>query len=736
MKLSEVVPVQDLKRNAVNQAISWEDDGTVDALPGTAVRPSAAEPIQNVIQRAVTRRALLKGGVAAGAGLVIAPSLLMKSSPAAADDDGRGRWWRRRDPSRRLQFETVPAGNGTNPDIVLPPNYECNVIVRWGDPILPGAPAFDVNNQSAAAQAQQFGFNADLVLWAPLPLFVQRLVQRHGRLGRLGQRLVGLAYPIRKDRPSRSAVMIVNHEYTTGEDMFPVYVAGDPGQVGVEIEAHGFSIIQVDLDAKGQWHLVQNSPFNRRVTGSTPIDITGPLAGHPLMQTSADPSGTEVLGCLNNCAGGKTPWGTYLTCEENFDQYFGNFDAARTNEPKVAALSERIAPPSGPSGRRWEEVDDRYNLSSDAREYNRFGYIVEVDPYDPSFKPKKRTAMGRYKHEGAALRQTADGRIAVYSGDDARFEYVYKFVSNGSVSRTNRKANSDLLDDGTLYVAHFDAGPDEGDDMGTGEWLELSTANPALTGWTLEEILINTRGAADMVGATPMDRPEDVEINPVSGSVYVAMTNNSRRDGAVGSGATRFVNGREVSSEPDESNPRNSTADGSLNGNQHGHIIEISEDGNDAGSTTFTWNILVRCGDPDVADHDTKFGGIVDPVAYGVSPISDPDNLVHDSEGNLWVATDGQFFSGSVGFGQCDGIFAVPTAGPNRGLLRQFLSGIPGGEVCGPEFSGDEKTFFCAIQHPNDGEAFDKVWPIGDPDGVSKPSLVGVREVNGKKIGA
>jgi secreted PhoX family phosphatase len=650
------------------------------------------------------------------------------------------------DPDDRLTFQTVPAGN--LPDIDLPPNYEYHVIVRWGDPILPGAPGFNVNNQTARAQAQQFGFNADLVLWAPLPMYIQRVIQKQGSLDARAQRWLSHLYPRLKDKRSRNAVMIVNHEYTKGVDMFPQptgYVPGDPIQVGVEIEAHGFSIIQVALDAKDQWQLVQESPFNRRVTGSTPIEITGPLAGHPLMQTSADSSGTEVLGCLNNCAGGKTPWGTYLTCEENFDQYFGNFEAARDNEPDVAALSERIAPPGGSSGRRWEEVEDRFDLSSDATEYNRFGYVVEIDPYDPASKPRKLTALGRCKHEGAALRETADGRIAVYSGDDARFEYVYKFVSTGQVNRVDRKANSALLDDGILYVARFDAGATAGDDMGTGEWLELSTNNPALVGWTLEEILINTRGAADVVGATPMDRPEDVEVNPVSGSVYVAMTNNSRRDGAVGSGATRMINGRLVSSEPDESNPRNDTYDdgdpNSLTGNQHGHIIEIAEDGNDAGALTFKWNILVKCGDPSVAAHGARFGDVTDPVAAGVSPIADPDNLVHDSEGNLWVATDGQYFSGGpVGFGQNDGIFAVPTAGDNRGLLRQFMSGIPGGEVCGPEFSGDEKTFFCAIQHPWDGQAFDEYWPLDeDPssggDGVSKPALIAVREVTGAKIG-
>jgi secreted PhoX family phosphatase len=445
-----------------------------------------------------------------------------------------------------------------------------------------------------------------------------------------------------------------------------------------------------------------------------------------------------VLGCLNNCAGGKTPWGTILTCEENFDQYFANFAGAPGD---IAAFSQRIPAPSGASRRHWEDYVPRFDLSSEPKEYNRFGYIVEIDPYDPNDVPKKRTAMGRFKHEGAACRLTPSNRVAVYSGDDARFEYVYKFVTAGSYNKYNRTANKRLLDSGALYVARFDAGAVDGNDMGSGVWLPLVwEAGNALdqAGYaSQEEVLLDTRGAADVLGATPMDRPEDIEVAAGTGKVYIALTNNSRRDGDPGD--TRIVNGREVSSAPDEANPRNNTYDDGdpthNTGNQHGHIIELIEDGDDAGALTFTWNILVKCGDPSVVAHDTSFGDLADPVAAGVSPISDPDNLVHDDTGNLWIATDGQYYSGSAGFGQNDGVFAVPVEGANRGLLRQFLSGVPGGEVCGPEFSGDNRAFFCAIQHPNDGNAFNAVWPIGDSDGVSKPSLIAVHELTGAKIG-
>lgn len=675
----------------------------IDVTPGSPARPRTAEPLQSILSKAISRRALLKGGFATGATLVLAPGALLNAERAEA----RGRFG----PQRRLTFETVPPGN--EPDVVVPSNYAVDVLLRWGDPLFPDAPAFDVNNQTGAAQARQFGFNADLVLWYPLPAFVAHSVKREGRLDDGASRFLGIVYPLLKDTYSRSALVIVNHEYTTPADMFPDFDASTyptADQTQVEIEAHGFSIVELELDAHGRWTFNRNSPFNRRSTGSTPIDIAGPLRGHPMMQTATDPTGTEVRGSLNNCAGGKTPWGTILTCEENFDQYFANFDAVVADHPEVAALSQRIPATSGATERGWETHVARFDLAQDPREYNRFGYMVEVDPYDPGARAKKRTTLGRFKHEAASAAVAGDGRVAIYSGDDARFEYVYKFISRGTYNRHDRRANLDLLDEGTLYVARFDVGDTAGDDLGTGVWLELSPHNPALAGWTLEEILLNTRGAADLVEATPMDRPEDIEVSPETGRVYIALTNNSRR------------------TEPNEANPRIS--------NQHGHVIELIEDGGDAGALAFSWNILIKCGDPAVPAHDTSFGDLADPVAAGVSPISDPDNLVHDDDGNLWIATDGQFFSGNVGFGQNDGIFAVQVEGDHRGLLRQFLSGVPGGEVCGPEFSGDNKTLFCAIQHPHEGQAFaQEVWPLGDPDGVSKPSLIAVRERHRRKIG-
>lgn len=671
--------------------IAWEHDDEADAMPGTPVRPEAAEPFHSI----VSRRAMLKGTATAGA-LLLAPAALLQSEDAEA---------RRWDHPSRLRFRAIEPQFG--PDIVVPRGYHYDVVLRWGDPLTPNAPEFDPRNQTGIAQAQQFGFNADLVLWFPLHYRWRYSVDSNGRLPHDTNTDIGVHYPRAKDTRAKRCLMVVNHEYTSADDMFPDYDPATyptPEQTRVEIEAHGFSIVELVREHNGQWRFDITSPFNRRCTGSTPMDISGPLRGHEMMQSESNPSGTEVRGTLNNCAGGKTPWGTILTCEENFDQYFANFQSVRDNHPDVAALSERIAAPDYDSGRGWEKHVGRFDLSLDPKEYNRFGFIVEIDPYDPSFKPKKRTAMGRFKHEGAAAAVASDGRVAVYSGDDARFEYVYKFISNGSYDRRDRAANLELLDEGTLYVARFDVGDAAGDDRGVGEWLALS---PETVGWSMEEILLNTRGAADVVGATPMDRPEDIEVNPKSGNVYIALTNNSNR------------------TEPNEANPR-------VN-NQHGHVIELVESGGDAGSLTFEWNIFILCGDPN-QDHDSRFADIADPVAAGVSPISDPDNLVHDDDGNLWISTDGMPGSGGVGFGQNDGIFAVPVEGRDRGLLKQFFSGVPGGEVCGPEFAGDNRTLFCAIQHPNDGQAFQNIWPL-DEEVVSKPSLVAVYERRGRKIG-
>lgn len=604
-----------------------------------------------VLQSALSRRGFLK---AAGATMLVLGATGTVGGPEEARAAGAG------GEGRFLQFDPISLSDAD--EVIVPDGYLAEVLIRWGDPILPGAPAFDFEHQSAAAQAGQFGYNCDYVSFMPLP---------------------------RASRSPVTGLLVVNHEYTNPEIMFPHYLRGAPTleQVNIELDAHGLSV--VELHRRGERWSYRVSRNNVRITARTPLLITGPAAGHEWV-------GTEALGMLNNCAGGTTPWGTVLTCEENFHQYFANLDGkdGLSDLDPRKTIHQRYGLPSGPSGRRWESYYDRFDLVKSPNEPFKYGWVVEVDPYDPTWTPRKRTSLGRFKHEGATTTLTDDRRVAIYLGDDERFDYVYKFVSSGRYYPGRREANRELLDHGTLYVARFD------DDL-TGEWIPLI---PETVGWSQAEILINTRGAADQVGATRMDRPEDIERNPVTGAVYLVMTNNTRR-----------LPGAE-----DAANPRAP--------NRFGHVIELWEGGNDAGATSFRWSIFMLCGDPRDPDTLTYFAGF-DPSL--VSPIANPDNIVFDREGNLWISTDGQ--PGTFGAG--DGIFAVPVAGPERGFVRQFLSAPVEAEVCGPELTPDNRTLFCAIQHPGEGGTLAE--PLSSwPDGTQppKPSVVTVRKVRGSRI--
>ena len=680
-------------------------DGALAAAPS---RNGTGEYIEDVMRERMRRRDFLKSAGAAGAAgvaLVALPPLADEAAAIAPPAQ----------PGARLRFTPVTAN--VRDQVSVPPGYGWNVLVRWGDPLSPAAPPFDVHNQSGERQTRQFGFNCDFIGWFPLPPFAHTVVASEGKLPpAAGDRLLR-SYPALTRKAMKRSLLVVNHEYTSGSEMFPGYDAASPTeqQVRVEIEAHGCSVVEVCRTPAGGEEFIKDSPFNRRVTGSTSIALSGPLRGDPRLATGYAPHGGHVRGMLNNCSGGKTPWGTVLTCEENFDQYFANFSALPPDS-EAYKVSARIPAAAGATERKWERYVARFDLTQEPNEYARFGYVVEIDPYDPQFMPVKRTALGRFKHEAAVPAITADGHVAVYSGDDSRFEYVYKFVSDGTFNRWNRKSNFGLLDSGTLYVARFTA-------AGTGEWLPLTPANPKLAGWSLNDILINTRGAADLVGATKMDRPEDIDVSPVTGKVYISLTNNTAR-------TTVAADAGEVAA-----NPR-------LN-NAWGHVIELRENGNDAGATGFTWEILLLCGDPGNPAHGTFFAGF-DPSK--VSPLACPDNFAFDSDGNLWIATDGMTAAknftdidlgvGSSGRGVNDGVFPLPVEGTDRGYLRQFLSGVAGCELCGPEFSGDNAVFFAGIQHPGEGGGLPNsvsAWPNGNFP--PKPSVIAVYKKDGGKVG-
>ncbi|WP_327107166.1 PhoX family protein [Nonomuraea glycinis] len=637
----------------------------------------------DVAEQALSRRGALRAGalgaLVAGAGVVGAAPAFADPAEPAAKHGGQG------GPGGGISFEPVPPN--TDDALRVPRGYRSSVVVRWGDPVLPDAPAFDFDDQSAEAQAKQFGYNCDFVT----------------------------LFPLGRDR----GLLWVNHEYTDEALMFRGYTTGDAAteeQIKIAMAAHGGAVVEVErARTTGQWKLVTKGRrrYNRRVTARTPMRFTGPAAGSDLLKTTADPRGVKPLGMLNNCAGGTTPWDTVLTAEENFNQYFVNGDKVPAEQAPYIA---RYAIPSGVSGRRFDRIEERFDLAKHPNEVNRFGWIVEIDPFDPDATPIKRTALGRFAHEAATTSLARDGRLVVYMGDDSRFEYVYKFVSKERYRRGNDRHNRTLLDEGTLYVAKFTGDspaaeidgsgklPTDGEFDGSGEWIPLVTGDKShVAGMTAVEVLVYTRVAADKVTATKMDRPEDVERNPVTGAVYVALTNNSNRAAA----------------QTDEANP--------IAQSKHGHVLEIVERRDDAAATTFAWSIPLVCGDPN--DASTYFAGY---DKSKVSPISCPDNLAFDRDGNLWISTDGSRLGGH------DGLFVMPVRGRERGHVRQFLTVPIGAETCGPMVTEDQRSVFVAVQHPGevDGASPDQPasrWPDGDQP---RPAVAVVWHDKGKKIGS
>jgi secreted PhoX family phosphatase len=626
-----------------------------DEMP---VNPTSNPTFPAILAARLSRRGFMTG---AGAGLAtLAATKLVLWGAAGAQGAG--------------SFTPVKASNEDK--LLLPTGYKHSILLRWGDPIVPGAAELDPAAQTAARQEGQFGYDNDFIGFLPLP---------------------------RGSDGATRGLLGVSHENARPELMWSVWdgkAERTREMCEVEVAAHGFTVVEIVRGARGEWSVVRGSALNRRITGATPMVVRGPAAGHPLMRTSADPTGTRVLGTLNNCAGGVTPWGTILTGEENIHNYF----RGKAADAGAGKLHRRYGILGRGRYMSWGLYQDRFNLAKEPNEPNRFGWIVEIDPYDPSSTPIKHTALGRYAHEGATVILSRDGRPVAYMGDDARFEYLYKFVATGRYDPANRAAATALLDSGVLYAAKFN-------DDGTGEWLPLVQGKgpliPANGFASQAEVAVNTRGAGDLVGATKMDRPEDVEPSPRTGKVYCALTgNDTRRPEQV-----------------DKANPRPA--------NKFGHILELVEDGGDHASTRFRWEILILGGDPRDASHGAYYQGRSD-----VSPLATPDNLAFDDQGRLWVATDGMDDT----LGPNDAIFMADTEGPLRGRALQFLSAPTGSEVCGPAFTPDNRTFFVAIQHPGrvDKATYAKPgsrWPDYRPDMPPRPSVVAIYREDGGKVG-
>jgi hypothetical protein len=654
-----------------------------DACSHPAPNTSDNEYFGDIARQALSRRAALRAGavtvLAVGAGSALAacskgdaPTATPTNTTPAAPTTPAG-----------MNFAAV-APNSEDA-VVIPDGYRQSVVIRWGDPVLPGAPMFNVKAQTAAAQRQQFGFNNDFAGLIPVPGADDRFL------------------------------FVVNHEYTSEAFMFSGYNAEEPTreQFDIGIAAHGMSVVEVEKRDGTLVPLIDR--YNRRITGDTPVTLVGPAAGSEFVTTAADPTGRTVAGTLNNCGGSVTPWGTFLSGEENFNQYFGAAEGAPPPNPVTADRFDRYGIALEPSERKWETFDPRFDPTKTPNEANRFGYVVELNPFDPNSTPVKHTALGRLKQESATIYVTADGTVVSYSGDDERFEYMYKFVSSKKIQPGNDPAavanNMTILDEGTLYVAKLSSDipaneidgsgklPAAGSFAGTGTWIPLLRSGPngqaqsLVDGMTPQEVAVFTRFASDKGGATKMDRPEDIEPNPKTGKVYAALTNNTKR-------------GTEGEAAVDAANPRNE--------NKNGQILEITDE---HAGTAFTWDLLLVCGDPAAAD--TYYGGF---DKTKVSPISCPDNVAFDSHGNLWISTDGNALKSN------DGLFAVALEGPNRGETKQFLTVPAGAETCGPIITDDLITV--CVQHPGEGDdnSIDKPlshWPEGG-NGTARPAVVAV----------
>ncbi|MDQ0868371.1 secreted PhoX family phosphatase [Arthrobacter sp. V1I9] len=640
------------KRSAVTCALKCDN-----ACSGDVCNTSSNSYFRDIASATMSRRAALGFGAAGALAVVLGSAA---TSPESASAAGLSKAAKEGFGKSKLQFTAIPPIDASVDAVTVPEGFTWKPVIRWGDPIFNDAPEFDLDNQTAAAQEKQFGYNNDYTDILEVP-------------GSKGRR----------------AVLFANHEYTNENIMFPATMPAEQMRA-VGAAAHGLTVVELERQNKNKpWTYVKGAPLNRRYLNNTVYELTGPAAGSSLVKTKDDQAGRFIRGTLGNCAGGTTPWGTILSGEENFNGYFVS--------PGTSPEDKRYGLTNKATARKWELDEDRWNTRNPGyeNEANRFGWIVEVDPFDPSSTPKKHSMLGRFKHEGANVIIAESGHVVAYSGDDERFDYLYKFVSKDKyrpgTTAADRKHNMTLLSAGSLYVARFTGNspaaeitgtgnvPSDGAFDGIGEWLPLVVdGKSAVPGMSVEQVLVYTRVAADKVGPTKMDRCEDVEPSLHTGKVYVACTNNSNR----GTGSNEKAT---------EVNPRNE--------NRDGHVVEITETG-DQTSTTFTWNLLMVCGDPAQGDV-TYFSGF--PVDK-VSPISCPDNLAFDSVGNLWISTDGA----PSGIGKADGLFKVTLEGAERGKVEQFLAVPRDGETCGPIIHDEERTVFVSVQHPGEDGTFEK----------------------------
>ena len=575
----------------------------------------------------------------------------------------------------RLGFRSVPASSQDT--MIVPESYEAVAFVPWGEPVgVPGQmPAWRMDaSNSAADQAVQMGMHHDGIHYFPIA------------------------------GSSTHGLLVMNHEYT---DDGLLHSDGMKSWTAEKVRkaqaANGVSVVEVALK-DGRWQVLRPSTYARRFTAATPFAVGGPAAGHALMKTAADPDGRRVLGTLNNCASGMTPWGTYLSGEENFAFYFDGPERPDADQQRWGLRKSGFF--------RWAEHDERFDAKQHPHEFHRFGWVVEIDPFDPAGTPVKRTALGRAAHEGAWVAVTQDGRAVVYSGEDARFEYIYKFVSRDKIAPGGAKANASLLDHGTLYVARFDAD-------GTGRWLPLVHGQGPLTAANgfadPGAVVIKTRQASDLLGGTKMDRPEWLAIDPNARTVYCTLTNNSQR-------------GAKDRPDVDAANPRAN--------NVMGQIIQWTEDG-DFDATSMRWRHLLLAGDP-ANDRPEARGNIQGDL------FACPDGLTLDARGVLWVQTDMHAAQMNKGELQRMGNNQMLACDRATGEVRRFFTGPVNAEVTGVALTPDMRTMFINVQHPGE-TASDRSdpadpakysnWPDYRQGGRPRSATVVIRKKDGGVIG-
>ncbi len=606
----------------------------------------------HVVEEALSRRGFLGGAMAFGAGSFVLGTSALTPSKAIAK-------------ASRLGFAQVAAN--TADTITLPAGYSSQIVMAWGDPLYSDGPEFDhATRGTAATQERAVGDNVD-----------------------------GMALFEIGDK----SVLVLNNEYTNRPILWGNNPDGKPvsdDDIAKGMMAHGVTVAEVEDNGNG-WAIIKDSPLNRRITPQTDMEITGPATGHDLMKTVADPTGTTCKGTWNNCGNGRTPWGTYLACEENFNGYYSapsNLEMERTPEQKRYGLNVEDW------GYGWAKIDSRFDLNKDPNEPHRCGYVVEIDPSDPNSMPKKRTALGRMKHENAEVVVNSDGRIVVYMGDDERGEFLYKFISSGVYSEGGD--NSDLLADGDLYAAKFN--PD-----GTGDWLALT---PATTGMADKAtISIYSRMAASAVGATTMDRPEWVASNPFKAEVYCALTNNKNRGIKTNAGGDATPVGGP--------NPRE--------GNKYGQIVRWWPANANHASDAFTWDLYALAGNPAVHEGGLQAGSAN--INDG-NMFNSPDGLFFDTKGLLWIQTDGNYKNEGDFAGQGNNQMLVGDT--TTGEIKRFLVGPNECEVTAAAITSDGKTMFEGIQHP--GEKGNSSWPGGDGT-IPRSAVIAVTRDDGGQIG-